>query len=160
VVPVFTVVRSMGEAPGFIPAASSRLRRSPSPRPPRPDLTHPPRSSPPVPPATSRYAPPPSPHPPDSSWTNLKRPQHRFLSYAFPSRSPGPAHLAVLNRPNFVAAAPTLPGISRTRLPPASPHRHDGEATKVSHLHPKQQRLTAHVKWFSWPPPRSGGGWV
>jgi len=30
------------------------------------------------------------------------------------------------------------------RLPPASPHRYDGEATKVSHLHPDKQRLVAH----------------
>ena len=70
--------------------------------------------------------------------------QHRFLTYAFPSCSPDPAHPVVLDRPDFVAAAPTLPGVPRLRLPPASPHRYDGKATKVSHPHPKQQRLTAH----------------
>ena len=54
----------------------------------------------------------------------------------------------MLDRPDFVAAAPTLPGVPRFRLPPASPHRYDGEATKVSHLHPKQQRLMAHDVLF------------
>ncbi len=75
---------------------------------------------------------------------NLKRPQHRFLAYAFSSRSPGPTHPAVLGRPDFVAAAPTLTDVLRLRLPPASPHRYDGEATKVSHLHSNNQRLAAH----------------
>jgi hypothetical protein len=74
----------------------------------------------------------------------LKRPQHRFLTYAFSSRSPGPTHPAVLGRPDFVAAAPTLPDVLRLRLPPASPHRYDGKATKVSHLHSNNQRLAAH----------------
>src|SRR6185437_6297648 len=46
---------------------------------------------------------------------------HRFLAYSFPSRSPDPAHLTVLNRPGFVRAAPTLPGTTRIRLPPAPP---------------------------------------
>src|SRR6266567_6580131 len=52
---------------------------------------------------------------------------HRFLAYTFPSRSPRPAHPAVLNRRDFVEAAPALPGDPRIRLPPASPHRHGGE---------------------------------
>ena len=38
-----------------------------------------------------------------------------------------PGHPAVLNRRDFVEAAPALPGDHRLRLPPASPHRHDGE---------------------------------
>jgi hypothetical protein len=33
----------------------------------------------------------------------------------------------VLDRRDFVEAAPTLPGDPRFRLPPASPHRYDGE---------------------------------
>ena len=49
--------------------------------------------------------------------------QHRFLAYTFPSRSPNPTHPAVLDRSDFVAAAPTLPGDPRIRLPPASPDR-------------------------------------
>lgn len=72
--------------------------------------------------------------------------QHRFLAYTVLSRSPGPAHPVVLDRPDFVAAAPTLPGISQVRLPPASSDRHDGQTMKVSHLHPKNtQRLVAHA---------------
>ena len=35
--------------------------------------------------------------------------------------SPDPHHLAVLACPGFVRAAPTLPGVTRIRLPPASP---------------------------------------
>src|SRR3954453_6393036 len=36
---------------------------------------------------------------------------------------------AVLDRPDFVEAAPTLPGDSRIRLPPTSSHRYDGGTT-------------------------------
>ena len=35
--------------------------------------------------------------------------RHRFLTYTFPSCSPDPAHPVVLDRPDFVAAAPTHP---------------------------------------------------
>ena len=45
----------------------------------------------------------------------------RFLAYSSPSRSPDPDHLAVLARPGFVRAAPTLPGTTRIRLPSAPP---------------------------------------
>jgi hypothetical protein len=61
-----------------------------------------------------------SPHPPGSSWRALRRRTRRFLAYSSPSHSPDPRHLAVLTRPGFVGAAPTLPGTSRLRLPPAS----------------------------------------
>ena len=37
----------------------------------------------------------------------------RFLAYSSPARSPDPGHLAVLARPGFVRAAPTLPGTTR-----------------------------------------------
>lgn len=70
--------------------------------------------------------------------------QRRFLTYTVPSRSPGPTDPAVLDRPDFVAAAPTLPGVSRIRLPPASPTCHDRPAVESSHLHSKLQRLVAH----------------
>jgi len=87
-------------------------------------------------------------HQPTSTGLELVRTQEalqrRFLTYAFSSRSPGPIHPAVLNRPDFVAAAPTLPADPRIRLPPASPDRCDGQATKASHLHPELQRLVAH----------------
>ncbi len=151
-VPTFTVVRSTGEAPGFTPAASPRLRRRPSPRPPDPGLCYPAESSP-SSTTDDRCAPPPSPYPPDLSWSRLKRCRHRFLAYAFPSRSPGPTNPAVLGRPDFVAAAPALPGVPRIRLPPASPGRYDGPAMKDSHLHSDKQRLVAHHSPRDTPPP-------
>jgi hypothetical protein len=39
------------------------------------------------------------------SRSRLERRKRRFLAYSFPSRSPGPRHLAVLARPGFVRAA-------------------------------------------------------
>ena len=77
---------------------------------------------------------------------NLRDVTRRFLAYSSPSRSPDPNHLAVLARPGFVRAAPTLPGTTRIRLPPASPPCCDRTAAKVSHLHSNQQRLTAHPR--------------
>jgi len=47
--------------------------------------------------------------------------KRRFLAYSSPSRLPDPNHLAVLARPVVVGAAPTLPGTTRIRLPPAPP---------------------------------------
>jgi hypothetical protein len=61
-----------------------------------------------------------SPDLPGSSWRALRRRKRRFLAYSSPSRSPNPRHLAVLTRSGFVRAAPTHPGTSRLRLPPAS----------------------------------------
>ena len=52
---------------------------------------------------------------------NLRDVKRRFLAYSSPSRSPDPHHLAVLTRPGFVRAAPTLPGNTRIRLPSAPP---------------------------------------
>lgn len=72
--------------------------------------------------------------------------QHRFLAYTLPSRSPSPTHPAVLDRLDFVAAAPTLPGVPRIRLPPASPTCHDRPAAESSHPHSKQHHLVAHHK--------------
>jgi hypothetical protein len=63
--------------------------------------------------------------------------RHRFLAYTFPSCSPHPAHPAVLNRRDFVEAAPTFPGDPRIRLPPALPRRYDGEEMAVFHPHPE-----------------------
>ena len=53
----------------------------------------------------------------------------RFLAYSSPSRLPDPDHLAVLVGPGVVRAAPTLPSISRIRLPSAStqPLRRPGD---------------------------------
>ena len=89
---------------------------------------------------THRVRTAPGPYPPDLSRSTLEGRKRRFLAYSFPSRSPGPHHLAVLAHPGFVRAAPALPGTTRVRLPPAA----TGLAVKVSHLHSDQQRLTAH----------------
>src|SRR3954468_23495316 len=70
---------------------------------------------------------------------------HWFLhSYACPSRLPGPDRLAVPTRPVVVGAAPTRPGTSRARLPPASSGRCDGPKRKDSHLPAVTRRLVAH----------------
>src|SRR3954452_7713353 len=69
----------------------------------------------------------PGPDPPDFEPVSHKGTvTRRFLAYSSPSRSPDPHHLAVLTRPGFVRAAPTLPGTTRIRLPPAPPLRYDG----------------------------------
>ena len=60
-----------------------------------------------------------------------------------PSGSPEPTRLC--------RGCSHLPRRSPDRLPPASPHRHDGRASKVSHLRPTQQRLVAHVALFDLP---------
>src|SRR5215203_5404637 len=54
-----------------------------------------------------------------------------------PSGSPEPTRLC--------RGCSHLPRRSPDRLPPASPHRYDGRAPKVSHLHPTQPRLVAHT---------------
>ena len=54
-----------------------------------------------------------------------------------PSGSPEPTRLC--------RGCSHLPRRSPDRLPPASPHRHDGRAPKVSHLRPTQPRLVAHA---------------
>jgi hypothetical protein len=58
----------------------------------------------------------------------------RFLAYSSPSRSPDPHHLAVLARPGFVRAAPTLPGTTRIRLPSSTALLRQ-EQRRRSHLH-------------------------
>jgi hypothetical protein len=68
-VPTFTVIRSSGEAASFAPAASPRLRRSPSPWPPdRQD-----QSDPGVPARMGRCAPRSSPDPPDFELAEVLR---------------------------------------------------------------------------------------
>jgi hypothetical protein len=76
----------------------------------------------------------------------VKDVKRRFLAYSFPPRSPDPHHLAVLARPGFVRAAPTLPATTRIRLPSATATCCDRPQAKVSHLHTNQQRLTAQTK--------------
>src|SRR3954452_3350282 len=86
----------------------------------------------------------PGPDPPDFEPVSHKGTvTRRFLAYSSPSRSPDPHHLAVLARPGFVRAAPTLPGTTRIRLPSAFPPCCDRAGEKVLHLLTDQQRLTA-----------------
>ncbi len=49
-------------------------------------------------------------------------------------------------RPAVVAAAPTLTGVTRLRLPPASPPCCDKAATKASHLHPVKHGASWRTK--------------
>ena len=71
-----------------------------------------------------------------------------------PSGSPEPTRLC--------RGCSHLPRRSPDRLPPASPHRHDGRAPKVSHLHPPQVRSTRSalpalpLVGFSGSPPEPG----
>jgi hypothetical protein len=98
------------------PATSPRLPRSTSPQPP----LHPLKQARGVPlhrpPANDQHQVrvASGPDPPGSSRCVFEGRKRRFLAYAFPPRSPGPHHLAVLTRPGFVRAASTqtrhLPG--------------------------------------------------
>ena len=164
-VPVFTVIRSTGEAPGFAPAARRGYAA---------DLHH-------DLPGPAHHRPDSSPQPgrrllPDPEVRTALQPistgfelvddeealQHRFLAYAFPSRSPDPAHPVVLARPDFVAAAPTSPAFPGSGCRQLHPACCDSEATKVSHPHPKQQRLTAHnmlIDSRDLTPARRAGRW-
>lgn len=78
--------------------------------------------------------------------------QHRFLTYTFPSRSPRPTHPAVLNRRDFVEAAPTLTGDSRIRLPPASLRRYDDK--EMDGLSPPSENSSASWRTSTAPTPR------
>jgi hypothetical protein len=132
-VPVFTVVRSAKEEPDCVPATSPRVRRRPSPWPPRATLEHHPGSSRHI--GKQRDAPRPAHIHQIRAGVKIEG-RNNAGSSRTPLRhsSPDPHHLAVLTRPGFVRAAPTLPGVTRTRLPPASPPCCDKAAAKVSHL--------------------------
>ena len=69
----------------------------------------------------------------------------RFLAYSSPSRLPDPAHLAVLDRPGVVGAAPTLPGVTRLGLPPAPPSCYDRISGEGLSPPLEPQNLTAHA---------------
>jgi hypothetical protein len=128
------VIRSTEEEPDCVPAASPWVRRRPSPWPPRAAGPDHPRSSPPAQPADGC-----APHPAQirqvRAGERLRDVRRRFLAYSSPSRSPGLHHLAVPAHPGFVGAAPTLPGTTRIRLPPAPRTCCDRPEAKVSHLH-------------------------
>jgi hypothetical protein len=114
--PCSLINRSTEEAPNLAPATSPRLPRSTSPQPP----LHPLKQARGVPlhrpPANDQHQVrvASGPDPPGSSRCVFEGRKRRFLAYAFPPRSPGPHHLAVLTRPGFVRAASTqtrhLPG--------------------------------------------------
>jgi hypothetical protein len=76
--------------------------------------------------------------------SQLKDVKRRFLAYSFPPRSPGPPHLAVLGRPGFVRAAPTLPAATRIRLPPATATCCDRPQAKV--FHPRSNHSASRRK--------------
>src|SRR6185437_17048503 len=67
-----------------------------------------------------------------------------------------PAHPAVLNRRDFVEAAPALPGDPRLRLPPASPRRCDGG--EMDGLSPPSATTAPRGAVRSVPPPFISGG--
>ena len=119
---MFAVTRSTKEEPDCVPTASPQVRRGPSPWPPRQLLY------------TTRRVPRPHKQAGDGGCAPFPAQIHqvragvalgdvkrRFLAYSSPSRSPDPPHLAVLERPGFVRAAPTQTGTTRTRLPSAPP---------------------------------------
>jgi len=120
--------RLTGEVPSYAPAASPRVRRRPSPWPPRPaTLTD--RGVPRTPSACG-CALLPSPDPPGFELVGLleRRSAAGSCSYTVPSRLPDPDHLAVLARFGVVGAACHPHPHPRDRAAPASPTRCDGPA--------------------------------
>lgn len=57
----------------------------------------------------------------------------------------GPAPSGSTDTPGFVGAAPTSPALPGSGCPQLHRPTATGSAAKVSHLHSKQQRLTAHT---------------
>ena len=145
VVPVFTAVRLPKEEPGSALAASPRVRRRPSPWPPRP----------------ASKASPEDPRRPYTPGGKAPRPaqirqvragnQSEGRNNAGSSRTP--LRLARRTRaiwqcwpvPALSGLLPALPGTTRIRLPSASTTCCDRSKVAVSHPHTKQQRLTAHL---------------
>ena len=128
--PCSHIDRSAEEAPDSTPATSLRLPRSTSPQPPL-NQTKSLREFPNPPPEDGRHRVrvASGPYPPGSSRCDLEGRKRRFLTYAFPPRSPGPHHLAVLTRPGFVGAAchpnpaSPRPGCPQLRSPAATEPR-------------------------------------
>ena len=134
--------RSTSEASSSTPAASPRLRRRSSPWPPG-RLSHRDQKFP----ATaqrSRVRTAASPYPPDLSWWAVKGRQTLISRVHLLVSLTGPASSGSADTSRRRAAA-TLTSISWIRLPSASPSRCDGQATKVSHLHP-----TSDASWRTW----------
>ena len=84
----------------------------------------------------------------------IRQVSSRFIAYGTSAPVPvsTPSRLASRTRaiwqywhvPSLSGLLPALPGVSRIRLPSASPSRCDGQAVQVSHLHSDTQRLVAH----------------
>jgi hypothetical protein len=93
----------------------------------------------------------------------IKKPQHRFLAHAFPSRSPSPTRPVVPGRPDFVAAAPRCPlsagqaAVSSTRplrrpsdeglSPPSRPTVPRGSPPFVGHAHWRLASSVGSRRW-------------
>src|SRR5215213_6216278 len=138
--PTFTAHRSTGSVANFAPAVSPQVRRRLSSWPPcrrlhpAPGVARHRRACTALRPISARLEP-----------VYLLRGFTRwFLTSTFPSRYAGRYRLTVPTRPVVVRAAPTQTGVSRPRLPSASPACCDRPGMKSSHLHPVKQRLVAH----------------
>src|SRR6266545_1923282 len=142
--PTFTMCRSAGVVPSFSPAASPRLRRSPSAWPSSPHDWRGSKS-----PRTltrCRRALLPGPHPPGWSRSCCLRGFHHWFTRrcTVPPCLPSPDRLAVPTRLDVVGAAPTRPlRFQGSGCPPL----HQAAATAqrwVLASHPVPPRLVAH----------------
>src|SRR4029453_19188223 len=142
-VPTFPTHRLTGAVPSFSPAASPHLRRRLSVWPPcQPHFAgvgvalRSPHACVHCCPAHIHQV---------GAGSGLTGVDHWFSSaYTFPSCLPDPGRLAVPTRPVVVGAAPTLPGASRIRLPPASTACCDRPQAESFHLRPDTWNLVAH----------------
>ena len=149
--PCSLIDRSAEEAPDSTPATSLRLPRSTSPQPPL-NQTKSLREFPNPPPEDGRHRVrvASGPYPPDSSRCDLEGRKRRFLTYAFPPRSPGPHHLAVLTRPGFVGAAchpnpaSPRPGCPQLRSPAATEPRSRSLTSTQSMCTSRRTRSCSH----------------
>lgn len=132
--------RSSEEAPDTAPAVSPWLRRSPSPWPPKGCEKTTLRSSPPKSASAHRDQPRSTRF---ELVTTLRDVTRRFLAYTFPTRSPGPRHLAVLatSRPcqGRLPPSPAPPGSGCPQL-----RRPAGEGLSPPHDQTAPHGATAH----------------
>jgi hypothetical protein len=147
-VPTFTANRSIGEVPAYAPAASPRLRRRPSSWPSKPtSLTGPEvvrRAARSRPPHQTRTA-----SQPRSTGFELVSPLEELYNGGS-SRTPSdlacqaPAVRQCRRALSLSGLLSAFPGVSRVRLPPASPACCDRPAVESFHLHSVLRRLVAH----------------
>ena len=149
---VHSLIAQREEAPDSTPATSLRLPRSTSPQPPL-NQTKSLREFPNPPPEDGRHRVrvASGPYPPGSSRCDLEGRKRRFLTYAFPPRSPGPHHLAVLTRPGFVGAAchpnpaSPRPGCPQLRSPAATEPRSRSLTSTQSMCTSRRTRLRSQT---------------